>query len=39
VKPWREMVSARYGLSEVATALGQVERRVALKALITPNDA
>ncbi|HJU89826.1 MAG TPA: zinc-binding dehydrogenase [Gemmatimonadaceae bacterium] len=39
IKPWREMVSARYGLSSVATALEQVERRLAIKALIVPNDS
>jgi L-iditol 2-dehydrogenase len=36
-KPWREMVSARFTLEEAAQALDAVERRTAIKAVITPN--
>lgn len=35
--PWREMVSARYALSEAQNALDAVAAQTALKALITPN--
>ena len=36
-KPWREMVSGSFPLERAAEALNAVERRTALKALITPN--
>ena len=35
--PWREMVSARYGLVHASDALAAVESRSAIKALIVPN--
>jgi 2-desacetyl-2-hydroxyethyl bacteriochlorophyllide A dehydrogenase len=35
-KPWREMVSQTYKLSDAASALAAVEKRSAVKALIAP---
>jgi hypothetical protein len=36
-KPWREMVSQTYKLTDAAKALSAVEKRSAVKALIAPN--
>ena len=36
VKPWREMVSARYALADAQRALDAVATRTAVKALIAP---
>ena len=36
--PWREMVSRTYALADAGDALGAVERREVLKALIAPNE-
>ena len=37
MKPWREMVSGRFGLDRAGDALAAVENRTAIKALIVPN--
>lgn len=37
MKPWREMVSGRFGLEQANEALRAVEDRTAIKALIVPN--
>jgi len=37
MKPWREMVSGRFGLEQAGDALKAVEERTAIKALIVPN--
>ena len=37
IKPWREMVSARYILEQAGDALEAVATRSAIKAVITPN--
>ncbi len=37
MKPWREMVSGRYTLSQAGDALEAVASRSAIKAIITPN--
>lgn len=37
MKPWREMVSGRFGLDQANEALKAVEDRTAIKALIVPN--
>jgi L-iditol 2-dehydrogenase len=36
-KPWKEMVSARFTLEQADEALEAVEKRTAIKAVITPN--
>jgi L-iditol 2-dehydrogenase len=38
-KPWREMVSASYKLSDAAAGLSAVADRAAIKALINPRDS
>jgi L-iditol 2-dehydrogenase len=38
-KPWREMVSASYKLSDAAAGLAAVADRAAIKALIKPQDS
>jgi len=35
--PWRDGISGRYGLEQANEALGAVERREVVKALIVPN--
>ena len=37
LKPWREMVSGRFTLTQANEALAAVENRTAIKAVITPN--
>ena len=37
LKPWREMVTAKYTLESADEALAAVEQRTAIKAVITPN--
>ena len=37
LKPWRDMVTARYTLESADEALAAVENRTAIKAVITPN--
>jgi L-iditol 2-dehydrogenase len=37
LKPWGEMVTARYTLESADEALAAVEKRTAIKAVITPN--
>ena len=37
MKPWREMVSGRFGLEQAGEALKAVEYRTAIKAIIVPS--